>query len=431
MTVTGIAIIILVGSFLILITFRMPIAIALGISSTLTTIYLGLPVRIVVQSMVAGVNKVALLAIPFFIFAGQIMSEGGISQKLVNLSKVIVGRLRGGLAMVNVMTSMFFGGISGSSVADTSSIGSILIPAMVKDGYDPDYSTSVTITSSIQGILIPPSHNMIIYSLAAGGVSVGSLFLAGIIPGILLGISQMVISYILAVKRGYPKGKAIGFKESVKITTDAFFGLLTPVVIIGGVLTGIFTATESAAVATLWAFIVTFFIYREIPLKSFKKILKNTLATLVVVLPVIAAANAFGYLLAYLQVPKMAYNFLIGITSNKIILLLLINIILLFLGCIMDMAPLILICTPVFLPLITSLGMSPVHFGIIMLLNLGIGLLTPPVGVTLFVGSSIGNVSIEKLFKSTVPFYIAMIATLLLITYVDGFAMWLPDLLLK
>ena len=431
MTVTSIAILILVGSFLLLITIRMPIAISLGIASALTTVYLGLPVRVVVQSMVAGVNKVALLAIPFFIFAGQIMSEGGISVKLVNLSRVLVGRMRGGLAMVNVLTSMFFGGISGSSVADTSSIGSILIPAMVKDNYDADYSTSVTITSSIQGILIPPSHNMIIYSLAAGGVSVGALFLAGVIPGILLGLSQMVISYIIAVKRGYPKGRVIGLKESLRIALDAFFGLLTPVVIIGGVLTGVFTATESAAVATLWAFIVTFYIYKEIPVSAFGKILKNTLATLVVVLPVIAAANAFGYLLAYLQVPKMAYNFLISVTENKYLLLFMINIILLFLGCIMDMAPLILICTPVFLPLITSLGMSPVHFGIIMLLNLGIGLLTPPVGVTLFVGSSIGKVSIEKLFKSTMPFYAAMIVTLLLITYVEGFVMWLPDLLMK
>ena len=424
----NIAVLILIGSFFVLIAIRMPIAISLGLSSVFTALYLGLPIKVVVQSMIAGVNKVALLAIPFFIFAGQIMSEGGISQKLVNFSKVIIGRYRGGLALVNIMTSMFFGGISGSSVADTSSIGSILIPSMIKDKYDADYSTSVTITSSIQGILIPPSHNMIIYSIAAGGVSVGALFLAGIIPGILLGVSQMILSYYLAVKRGYPKGEAIGFKDAIRIALDASLGLLTPVIIIGGVLTGVFTATESAAIATLWAFIVILLVYRNMTFKSFKTIMLNTLATLVVVLPVIATANAFGYLLAFLKVPMIASNFLSSFTSNKYVMLMLINIILLVLGCIMDMAPLILICTPVFLPLVTSFGVHPIHFGIIMLLNLGIGLLTPPVGVTLFVGSSIGGVPIEKLFKSTLPYYLMMIFMLLLFTYADGLVMWLPRL---
>jgi tripartite ATP-independent transporter DctM subunit len=430
MSQTEVAIILLVGSFLLFIIGRLPIAIALGTSAMITVLYLGFPVRVVVQSMVSGINKVALLAIPFFIFAGQIMSDGGISNRLVSLSKVIVGRFRGGLAMVNILTSMFFGGISGSSVADTSSIGTILIPEMVKDGYDADFSASVTITSSIQGILIPPSHNMIIYSMAAGGLSVGALFMAGVVPGILLGISQMILSYSIAVKRGYPKGDKIGVRAALKISREAFLGLLTPVIIIGGVLGGIFTATESAAVAALWAFIVTMFIYKEIDFKKFKQILMSTLMTLVVVMPVIAAANAFGYLLAYLKVPQLVLDGLLGITSNKYLLLLLVNVILLILGMIMDMAPLILICTPVFLPLVQTLGMSPIHFGIIMLLNLGIGLLTPPVGVTLFVGSTISKVSIEKLFKSTLPFYVSMIVLLLLMTYIEPIVMWLPRLVM-
>ena len=332
--------------------------------------------------------------------------------------------------MVNILTSMFFGGISGSSVADTSSIGTILIPEMVKDGYDADFSASVTITSSVQGILIPPSHNMIIYSMAAGGLSVGALFMAGVVPGVLLGISQMILSYFIAVKRNYPKGEKINFRDAMKIVRDSFLGLMTPVIIIGGVLGGIFTATESAAVAALWALLVTMFIYKQVNVKKFREILHSTLMTLVVVMPVIAAANAFGFLLAYLKVPQLVLNGLLGLTTNKYLLLLLINIILLFLGMIMDMAPLILISTPVFLPLVQTLGMSPVHFGIVLLLNLGIGLLTPPVGVTLFVGSTISRVPIEKLFKSTLPFYLAMIGLLLAITYIEPIVMWLPRLVM-
>jgi tripartite ATP-independent transporter DctM subunit len=332
--------------------------------------------------------------------------------------------------MVNILTSMFFGGISGSSVADTSSIGTILIPEMVKDGYDADFSASVTITSSVQGILIPPSHNMIIYSMAAGGLSVGALFMAGVVPGVLLGISQMILSYMIAVKRKYPKGYKINLRDAITIFLDSFFGLMTPLIIIGGVLGGFFTATESAAVAALWAFLVTAFIYKQVDYTKFKKILMNTLMTLVVVMPVIAAANAFGYLLAYLKVPQLVLDGLFGITTNKYLLLLLINVIMLFLGMIMDMAPLILISTPVFLPLVESLGMSPIHFGIILLLNLGIGILTPPVGVTLFVGSTISGVSIEKLFKSTLPFYLTMIALLLAITYCEPLVMWLPRLVM-
>jgi tripartite ATP-independent transporter DctM subunit len=429
---TSVAIAILLGSFFVLILLRMPISFALIMASVLTCLYMGLPVAAVAQRMVNGVNKVALLAVPFFIFAGQIMGAGGISQRLVDFSRVLVGRFRGGLAMVNVLTSMFFGGISGSSVADTSSIGSIMIPIMKRDGYDADYSTSVTIASSTQGILIPPSHNMIIYALAAGvNVSVGMMFLGGLVPGLILGLAVMLLSYVIAVRRNYPKGEAVGFKDSLVIIKDAFLGLLTPLIIVGGVITGVFTATESAAIACVWAYIVTFFIYREIPFREMTEILKKTFKTLIIVLPLIAAANAYGWLLAYLRMPKVASEFLLGLTDNKFVILFIMNCILLVLGCIMDMAPLILIGTPILLPVAMRVGMHPVHFGIMMMLNLAIGLITPPVGVTLFVGSTVGKVPIEKLFRATIPFYLAMVAVLIAITYIPGIVMLAPTWIMK
>jgi tripartite ATP-independent transporter DctM subunit len=426
------AILILMGSFFVLIIMRMPIAFALAMSSIFTALYIGIPVASVAQRMVNGVNKVALLAVPFFIFAGQLMSAGGISKRLVAFSNVMVGRFRGGLAHVNILSSMFFGGISGSSVADTSSIGSILIPVMKQDGYDADFATSVTISSSTQGILIPPSHNMIIYALAAGtNISVGMMFLGGLIPGVVLGLAMMGLTTVIAFKRNYPKGEAISLKNSLIIIKEASLGMLTPIIIVGGVITGVFTATESAAIACVWSFIISFFIYREIPMKEFHPILKRTFKTLIIVLPVIAAANAFGFMLAYLRVPRLASEFLLGLTSNKIVLLLLINFILLVLGMIMDMAPLIMICTPILLPVALGVGMHPVHFGIVMMLNLAIGLITPPVGVTLFVGSSIGKVSIEKVAKANMPFYLLMVAVLMLITYVPQIVMFLPNLLMQ
>ncbi len=372
------------------------------------------------------------MAIPFFILAGEIMGAGGISRRLIEFSNVIIGRVRGGLAQVNILASMFFGGISGSAVADTSSIGAMLIPMMKDNGYDDDYSVAVTVTSSCQGVIIPPSHNMIIYSLAAGGLSVGKLFLGGFVPGgVILGVALMIVSYIIAVKRGYPKGKKFTLKESLKISAGAFFGLLTAVIIIGGgVLSGVFTATESAAVACVYAFFVTFFVYREIKIKAMNQILFNSLKTLALVLSLIAAAKAFGHMLALLQVPALATNALLAITENPIILLLLINILVLVLGCIMDMAPLILILTPILLPVVTSLGMDPIQFGVVLILNLAIGLCTPPVGGALFVGCAIGKVSIEKMTKSLLPFYAVMVIVLLLITFIPGLVMFVPNLLM-
>jgi len=428
---TTIATWILLGSFAIMLILRIPITFALAASSIFTAMYLKIPLMVIIQQMVQGVNSFSLMAIPFFIIAGEIMGEGGISQRLIEFANVIVGRFRGGLALVNVLASTFFGGISGSAVADVSSIGAILIPMMKKQGYDTDYSVAVTVTSACQGIIIPPSHNMIIYSLAAGGVSVGRLFLGGFIPGITLGIVLMIVSYIMAVKRNYPTERSYSFKEALFITKDALFGIFTAVIILGGVISGIFTATESAAIACVYAFIITFFVYREIPLSRMNKILYSSLRTLAMVMSLIAAAKAFGWLLAYLRIPALVTTSLLNITTNPILLLLLINGLLILLGCIMDMAPLILITTPILYPIVVNnLGMDPVQFGIMMMLNLGIGLCTPPVGSALFVGCAIGKISIEKATVAMLPFYLAMIVVLLLVTFIPIITLFIPNLLM-
>ncbi len=410
---------------------RVPITFSLACASIATAAYLHIPLMAIVQQMVQGVKSFSLLAIPFFIIAGEMMGRGGIALKLINLANVLVGRVRGGLAMVNVVESMFFGGISGSAVADVASTGTIMIPLMKQKGYDDDFSVAITVTSATQGIIIPPSHNMIIYSVAAGGVSVGRLFLGGFVPGVLLGISLMIIAYFISVKRNYPKERKYTFKEGVKIFGDAFLGLLTAIIIMGGVISGIFTATESAAVAAIYAFIITFFVYRQIPLKEFKGILYSTLKTLTMVMTLIASASAFSWLMAYLRIPAKVTEFLISITDNKILLLMLINVLLLVLGMIMDMAPLILIVTPILYPVVVGkLGLSPIHFGIILMINLAIGLCTPPVGSALFVGCAVGKVSIEKATKAMVPFYIVMVIVLLLITYVPQITMFVPNLVM-
>ena len=439
---TGISI--LVGVFFLLLAFRVPVAFALAIPSVLTAYYMGLPLMIVLQQMAKGLNSFSLMAIPFFILAGQLMGVGGISQKMISMANVFVGRIRGGLAMVNVLASMLFGGISGSSVADTSSIGSILIPMMKKAGYDNDYSVAVTITSSVQGVIIPPSHNVIIYALAAGWVtvtidgvsrqfslSIGKLFLAGVIPGIMVGISLMIISYYLAVKRGYPKETPLGFRESVKKVLDGALGLLTAVIIIGGVVSGVFTATESAAIAVVYAFLITFFVYRELGATNLYKVFYESLKTIAIVAALITTSSAYGYMMTRLDIPQLVTNSLVSLTDNRYVVFLIINFILLALGMIMDMAPLILITTPILLPVVANFGMDPHQFGIIMMLNLGIGLVTPPVGSTLFVGCAIGRVKIESMVRPLLPFYISMIVTLILITYVPDFSLWLPGLVMK
>ncbi len=422
---------ILLGSFALLLVLKVPITFTLAMSSIVTAIYLKIPLMAILQQMVQGVNSFSLLAIPFFIIAGEIMGEGGISRRLIEFSNVIVGRVRGGLAQVNVLASMFFGGISGSAVADVSSIGTILIPMMKKQGYKSDFSVAITVTSACQGIIIPPSHNMIIYSLAAGGVSVGRLFLGGFIPGVSLGIALMIVCYILAVKQNHPRGGSYTWKEALRVTKEAVLGLITAVIIMGGVISGVFTATESAAVACVYAFFVTFFVYREIPLSRMNKILYSSLKTLAMVMSLIAAAKAFGWLLAYLRIPALATSALLSVSDNPVILLLLINLLLLGLGCIMDMAPLILITTPILFPVVVkTLGMDPVQFGIMMMLNLGIGLCTPPVGSALFVGCAVGKIPIEEATRAMIPFYVTMIVVLLLITFVPQIVMFIPNLVM-
>ncbi len=420
---------ILIGSFVFMLIMKFPITFSLFLSSIFAALFLNIPLMSIVQRLVSGVNSFSLLAIPFFILSGEIMSQGGISRRLVGFANALVGRVRGGLAQVNILASMFFGGISGSAVADVSSIGAMLIPMMVEDGYDADFSVAVTVTSACEGILIPPSHNMIIFAMAAGGgVSVGKLFLGGLLPGVGLGILLMIPTAIIAYKRNYPKQKGYGWKKTLKLARDAFFGLFTILIIMGGVVSGVFTATESAAVAAVYSFIITFFVYREIPVRQMGSILRNSLKTLAMVMSLIAAASSFGYLMAYLRIPQAVTTGLLSITDNKVLLILLVNLMLLVLGAIMDMAPLIIITTPILYPVMVGyLGMDPIQFGIMLILNLAIGLTTPPVGSALFVGCSIGKISIEKATKAIMPFWIMMFTMLMLVSFWSPLTMFLPS----
>ncbi|MDW7675237.1 MAG: TRAP transporter large permease [Bacillota bacterium] len=426
-----IAIALLLGSFALLIILGTHIAFAIGVSTVITTMYLGIPLMTVAQNMVKGINVFALMAVPFFILAGEIMGSGGISRRLIDLSNALVGWVRGGLAMVNIMASMFFGGISGSSAADTSSIGSVLIPMMKKAGYDGEFSTAVTMTSSVQGILIPPSHNMVLFALVAGGVSIGELFLAGLVPGIFLGVALMIFVYFLSAKRNYPVGDKFSAKNALKNLWEAGLGLGTVLIVVGGVISGMFTATESAAIAVVYAFIVTFFVYREIKLREFWGILGRSVKTLSIVMILVGTAGAFGWLIAYLKIPAFISASILGFSESKIVVLLIVNVLLLFLGMVMDMASLILIMTPILLPIVTSVGVDPVHFGVIMILNLGVGLITPPVGSTLFIGSAIAGIKIEKLAKAMIPFYLVLVLTLLVVTYVPEVVLFIPELLFR
>lgn len=426
-----IAITILLAVFIGLMLIRVPIAFCLGISSLVTAAYMQIPLITMFQRMVSGVQNFSLVAIPFFIIAGEIMGQGGITDRIIEFATLLVGRVRGGLAHVNVLASMFFGGVSGSAVADVSSIGAVLIPVMERSGYDKDFSVSITVTSACQGTIIPPSHNMVIYAMAAGsGVSIGKMFMAGYIPGVLLGVMLMILCAFYAIRRNYPKGRKYTLKEAWQIVKGAFWSLMTAVIIIVGVCTGICTATESAALACVYAFFLTFIVYRDLPLKAFFPILKKSLRTMGMVISLLATASAFGWLLAALNVPSMITNALLSVSDNKIVLLLLINLLLLALGCIMDMAPLIVICTPILLPVCQSFGMSPYQFGIMILLNLAIGMCTPPVGVVLFAGCSVSKMKIEEVMKSILPFYGAMIVTLLLVTFVPALSEFLPSLLM-
>ena len=431
MAANSTAIAILLVSFLVMILLRFHIAYAVALSSIFCLLYQGLPLTTVCQQMVKGISSFSLMAVPFFITMGCIMGTGGISEKLIALADSCVGWMTGGMAMVNIVASYFFGGISGSAAADTASLGSILIPMMVEQGYDDDFSTAVTITSSCEGLLVPPSHNMVIYAMSAGGVSVGSLFLAGYIPGALLAASLMIGSYIISKKRHYPKGDKFSFKVFLKQFGTSFWALAAIIILVVGVVGGVFTATESAAIAVIYSLIVSVFIYKGLDLKGVWKTLEQCIDTLSIVLILISTSSIFGYCLTTLHVPDLAANAIIGLTRNPVLIALLLNLILLVLGCIMDMAPIILIATPILLPIATSIGINPIQFGIMIVLNCGIGLLTPPVGAVLFIGSAVGKVKMEKVVKATLPFYICMIIVLMLLTFIPEISMFLPNLLMK
>lgn len=420
---------VLFGTFTLLMFLGTPIAFCLGLSSLATVLYMGMPPLIVFQQINSGMNAFSMMAIPFFIFAGDLMIRGGIAEKLIQFAASLVGHFRGGLGQVNVVSSTLFGGISGSAVADASAIGGLMIPQMAARGYDRDFAVNVTVNSAIIALMIPPSHNMIIYSIAAGGnLSIADLFTAGIVPGLLLAAALMTAAYFVAKRRGYPVDVFPGWRAVGRYLIVASPGILLIGIIFGGVRSGVFTATESSCIAVIYAFFVALLVYRQLNWEGFKEATFGAVRTTAMVLLVIGTAGAFGWLMALLQVPAATVRLLEGITTDPIAILLLINVILLVLGTFMDMAPMIIILTPVLLPVVMKFGIDPVHFGVILILNAGIGLNTPPVGSVLFVGCAVGKITIREAMRTIWPFFGASIAVLLMVTYIPALSLWLPSL---
>ncbi|MGI9478581.1 MAG: TRAP transporter large permease [Hyphomicrobiaceae bacterium] len=421
---------VLLSVFAICVVIGVPVAFALGVAAVTAFWFEGLPLIIAFQRIVSGINVFSLMAIPFFIFAGELMFHGGIAMRLVRFASAAVGAVRGGLGIVNVFSSMLFGGISGSAVADISALGSILIPVMKEKGYDDDYAVNVTVTSSIAGILIPPSHNMILFAVATGGgISISKLFLAGVVPGVVMCVCLAAAAYVIAVQRGYRAEKFPGYSALFLSFVGALPGLFTAVIIVGGVLSGVFTVTESGAFGTIYAFLVTIIVYRSLTWENFKLAVVNAVRTTSMVMILVACAAAFAYMLTFYQVPSQMTAFMTGISENPIAIILMINLMLLVLGMIMDMAALILICTPIFLPVAQSIGMDPLQFAMVMLMNLGLGLCTPPVGACLFVGCAVGKVPIERAVRTIWPFYAAILVALLLTTFIPAISLTLPSLI--
>jgi tripartite ATP-independent transporter DctM subunit len=416
-------------SFLAFLVLGVPVAFAIGLAAVCTILYEGLPVAVLFQQMMSGMNIFSFLAIPFFVFSGELMLHGGIAERIVTLARNLVGHIRGGLGMSNVVACTMFGGVSGSPVADVSAMGSVMIPMMKKEGYHVDYAVNVTTHASLVGALMPTSHNMIIYSLAAGGkVSIGALIAAGIVPALVLTVCMLVAAYAVAVKRGYPAGAFPGWAAVNRAFVAAAPGLLVVVIILAGILSGVFTATESAAVAVVYSIGLTFLVYRTMTRERFLHAAARAVKTTGVVLLLIGVSTMFQYLAALYQVADLAGEMLESISNNRLIIFLLINIILLLLGTFMDMASTILICTPILLPVAMKFGMDPVQFGMVMLVNCALGLNTPPVGTTQFVGCAIAGISVGEVMRTILPFYLALLATLLAVTYVPGFSLWLPRL---
>ncbi|MDL2247405.1 TRAP transporter large permease [Bacteroides sp. OttesenSCG-928-J23] len=413
-----IAVIMLLGIFLVLLFCRVSVAVSMGIASIAVILYLGQPLELVVQYTVGGVNVFTFLAVPFFILGGEIINQGGISDRLIAFADALIGWVHGGAAMVNVVASMFFGGISGSATADIAALGPIEIKLMESQGFSKDFSIGLTCATSVQGMLIPPSHNLVIYAVSAGSVSVGALFLAGLPAGIFLGAVLGLYSYIYARRHGYASGQKFSLARIWKTFLSAFGGLMTIVIIVVGVAGGMMTATESAAVAALWSFICAFFIYRDVKLPQYYKIATAAIKMLSTILILLAIANTFGWIVAYLRIPSKVAAAVLSLTSNKYLILIIINFLLLFLGCIMSISSILVILTPILVPILTALDYSLVQFGIVMILNLGIGLLTPPVGAALYVGSAVSGLSVGRTAKALAPFYALMVITLLALTFI-------------
>ena len=419
-------------SFTVLLIIGVPVAFSIGLASIATVLYAGLPVAVVFQKMVGGMQIFSFLAIPFFVFAGELMLYGGIAQRIVRFANSLIGHVRGGLGMSNGIGCTLFGGVAGSPVADVSAMGSVMIPLMKKEGYDADYAVNVTTHAALVGALMPTSHNLIIFTLATSGiasVSVLSLILAGLIPALLLTLCNLAAAYYVAIKRGYPtRGAFPGWGEVLAAFIGALPGLLIVAIILTGILSGVFTATESAATAVLWALGVTVFVDRSLSWKDFLKACAKACKTTGVVLLLIGISSAFGYFMAIYEVPQKTGELMTSFSSSPWVIFLLINVLLFVLGTFLDMAATILICTPIFLPIAMQFGMSPVQFGIVMLINCALGLNTPPVGTTQFIGCAIGGVSVGQVMRSIWPFYGALLVCLMLVTYVPAFSLWLPDI---
>src|SRR5215467_2622478 len=422
---------VLLATMLACFLIGMPIAYSLASAAIAGAFWMGIPLEAVMLKISDGVSKVAMLTIPFFVLAGAIMAEGGMAKRLVAFADVLVGftRVRGGLSVVNIVATTFLSGISGSAVADTSAIGSVMIPQMERSGYPRVFATNVTITASVQALLVPPSHNAVIYSLATGGViSVIDLFMAGVVPGLLLGLALIMLCIVLAYRNGHPRGEPVPFRQAVGMAVEAFWGLVTLIIILGGILGGVFTAIEAGAVACVWAFFVTMFIYRDYQWRDLPALIHRTLRTVAMVMTLIAMAASVGYIMALMQVPAKVTAAFLTISHDKYVILMLVNVMLLVLGCLMDMAPSILICTPILLPVMQNFGVNPVHFGMIMMLNLGIGLCHPPVGSILFVGCAVGKVTMEQVMRQIWPFYAVMFGVLMMVTYIPDLSLWMVRL---
>lgn len=424
------AIVVLVVTFVGMLAIRIPVSFCLLLSSIFSALACGQGIMSLIQAMAKGVCDFNMLAIPFFIVMGEFMNVGGMSERVLDLANLLVGRFKGGLAYINVLSSMMFGHLSGSAVADVSSLGSIVVPMMKKQGYDDDFAVGLTVTTACQGVLIPPSHNMVLYALAAdAGGLIAALLYGGLVPGVLLGINFCILVFFLAKMKNFPKCDPVPKGQRGKVVLNAILPLMIFVIIMGGIGLGLCTATEAASIACIYTFVIVFLVLRTAKFRVLPQVLKNALKTLATVLTLIAAAKAFSFMMTYLHIPQLLISALGGLAHNRVLLLLVINVLLLLLGCFMDMAPLILIMTPILLPVVQAVGMNTVHFGVMMIFNLACGLCTPPVGTALFVGCAIGKTPIERTSRHMLPLYAVMIVTLLMVTFIPGLSTWLPTAL--